>query len=185
MSLCDTTRAALVDEAVPRTDAMNTHLASCPDCQAFARAHRAALQLQGTALTRARRRPLAEVQRRAGIVAGLLLAVFGGVGLWALEVTRPQPARVVEAPLPALDPREDAPQEIADALPDAPPAELLALAELDATVRSNLSRDPREDAAAVKAFGALPEWLAPRRTQPVRSLGRAASPIVYTSEDMP
>ena len=146
-------------------------------CRALAAAHREALRLRGTALARARGRPLAEVQRRAGIVAGLVLALGGGLGWYQLESGgATAPAK------PPVSPPEALAMPVRD---EAPSGELLALAELQATISADLSRDPREDAAAVRVFGALPRWTAPQRTQPMRSLGRAASPVVFTSEDSP
>jgi hypothetical protein len=170
---------ALLDETLARPDGFEAHVASCDACRALGAAHREALRLRGVALGRSRRRPLAEVQRRAGIVAGLVLALGGGLGWYQLEFGgRPAPAVVENGPvrlelaLPVLAPEEHE-------------GELFALAQLQATVTADLTRDPRDDEAATRAFGALPRWTAPRRTHPLRSLGRAASPVVFTSEDSP
>ena len=175
MSACEAVQNALLDEGLPRPDGLEAHVASCQACRALASAHRSALRLRGATLTQPRRRPIVEVQRRAGIVAGLVLALGGGVGWYQLEFGGPRPAPAplkLELALPALD-----------ASP--PDGDLFALAELQASVSADLRRDPREDEAAVRAFGALPRWTAPTRTQPIRSLGRAASPVVFTSEDSP
>lgn len=182
MSSCAEMEQALLDEALPRPAGLEAHLASCAKCRGLAAAHRGALRLRGTALARTRGRPLGEVQRRAGIVAGLVLALGGGLGWYQLELGAPSPAK--EASSPQVTGSEDF--ELAmPVLAEAPSGELWALAELQATVSADLARDPREDAAAVRVFGALPRWTAPRRTQPMRSLGRAASPVVFTSEDSP
>ena len=177
MSSCDQFEAALLDEAAPRPPGFEPHLAACPTCPALAAAHREALRLRGATLSRPRARPLAEVQRRAGIVGGLMLALGGGMGLVALEFDAPAPAeqqaalpRELAAPMLGLEEQG---------------GELFALAQLQASVSAELARDPRDDAAAVRAFGALPRWTLPARTEPMRSLGRAASPLFFTSEDSP
>lgn len=164
---------ALIDEAVPRPEGLEAHLASCEACGSFAAAHRAALRLRGATLSASRRRPLAAVQRRAGILGGLVLALGGGFGLLALRLE--EHVVLVERAAP----------EQPVLIIQAPEGDLFALAQLQATITSELTRDPREDAAAVRAFGALPRWTAPTRTQPIRSLGRSASPVVFTSEDSP
>jgi hypothetical protein len=175
---CELTKHALLDEAVPRPEGFDAHVASCETCGALAAAHGAALRLRGSTLSLSRRRPLAEVKRRAGIVGGLVLALGGLVGLLALEFSEPQPARVsVTLPGPELQP-----MVIAEPWPD---GDLFALALLQVSVMADARREPREDATAVRVFGALPRWTAPTRTQPLRSLGSAASPVVYTSEDSP
>jgi hypothetical protein len=176
---CELTEQALIDESLPRPEGFEAHVASCPTCGALASAHREALRLRGATLSRAHRRPIAEVRRRAGIVGGLMLALGGGLGLIALEFTdEPRPANEM-----VIDVRpEVSPQVIA---PQQPEGDLFALAALQAYVAADTQRDPREDATAQKVFGQLPRWTAPRRTQPMRSLGRAASPVVFTSEDSP
>jgi hypothetical protein len=170
---------ALLDETLPRPEGFEAHVASCVDCRALANSHRAALRLGGATLTRSHRRPLAEVQRRAGIVAGLVLALGGGVGWYQLEFGgRPAPANevapMVELALPALAVEQPEPAQ-----------DLFALAELQAQVTAQLTFDPREDEALVRAFGDLPRWTSPTRTHPLRSLGSVASPVVFTSEDSP
>ncbi|MDP1828811.1 MAG: hypothetical protein Q8L48_36460 [Archangium sp.] len=179
MSPCEQMEQAVLDETLARPGGFEAHLASCDACRALGAAHREALRLRGLSLGRSRRRPLAEVQRRAGIVAGLVLALGGGLGLYQLEFgSRPAPAVV-----------EHQPVRLELAMPvlvqNAPEGDFFALALLQASVTADLSRDPRDDEAATRAFGALPRWTAPRRTHPMRSLGRVASPVVYTSEDSP
>lgn len=178
---CELAEAALLDEALPRPDGLEAHLASCPHCQAVGRAHRSALRLRGQSLSRTHRRPLAEVRRRAGVVFGLLLAVGGGVGWYELE--RAEVPAVAVAPTPVAPLEQPAMQVVAEEA--APHPELLALAALAAQVATDTAREPRDDALLKKVFGALPRWTAPRRTHPLRSLGGAASPVVYTSEDSP
>lgn len=179
MSTCEQMEQAVLDETLARPDGFEVHIASCDGCRALDAAHRDALRLRGVTPGRTRRRPLAEVRRRAGIVAGLVLALGGGVGLFQLEFgSRPAPA-VVEAQ----------PVRLELAMPvlvqNPPEGDFFALALLQASITVELSRDPRDDEAATRAFGALPRWTSPRRTHPMRSLGRAASPVVYTSEDSP
>lgn len=176
---CELTEQALIDESLPRPEGFEAHVASCERCGALAAAHREALRLRGATLSVSRRRPLAQVRRRAGIVGGLLLALSGGVGLVALELSdEPAPAREL-----VVDVRPE--QEPMLVAPSQPEGELFALAALQAFVSADVARDPREDATAERVFGQLPRWTAPRRTQPMRSLGRAASPVVFTSEDSP
>ena len=68
MSTCEQMEQAVLDETLARPDGFEAHVASCDACRALGAAHREALRLRGVALGRSRRRPLAEVQRRAGIV---------------------------------------------------------------------------------------------------------------------
>lgn len=173
---------ALLDETLPRPEGFEAHLDSCAECRALAAAHRDALRLRGAALAPGRRRPLGEVQRRAGMVGGLVLALVGGLGWLQLEfgVAPPAPARAPELVQAAPSPEWPVQQ-----VEEQQGNELFALALLQASVSADLRRDPREDDALVRAFGALPSWTAPTRTHPVRSLGRVASPVVFTSEDSP
>lgn len=176
MSSCVQMEEAVLDESLPRPEGFEAHLAGCAACRALSVAHRGALRLKGTALARTRRRPLGEVQRRAGIVAGLVLALGGGVGWYQVQFG----SHAAEPP--------SSPEDVEMArtvIVESPEQELLALAQLQATVSAQLTRDPRQDEAAVRAFGSLPRWTAPTKTRPLRSLGRAASPVVFTSEDAP
>jgi hypothetical protein len=182
MSSCVQMEQALLDEGLPRPEGLEAHLAGCVDCRALRASHREALRLRGLALVRTRGRPLGEVQRRAGIVVGLVLALGGGVGWYQVQYGALAPVK--SAPAARLSAPEDV--ELAKTtFVEAPEGELLALAELQATVSAQLNRDPRQDEAAVHAFGSLPRWTAPEKTRPMRSLGRAASPVVFTSEDAP
>ena len=178
MTACETMGPAVLDETLPRPEGFEAHLASCEDCRGLSASHRGALRLRGATLQRTHRRPLAEVQRRAGIVAGLVLALGGGGGWLQLEFGQ-APANGVEAPV-AL---ELSPPTLANELPET--GNLYALAQLQAFVAADLARNPREDEAMIRAFGALPAWTEPTRTQPLRSLGAAAPPAVFTSEDSP
>jgi hypothetical protein len=47
----------------------------------------------------------------------------------------------------------------------------------------DLSRDLRDDEVLARSFGALPQWVAPPKTYPLRSLGAAAPRLMFTSED--
>jgi hypothetical protein len=178
---CELTEQALIDESLPRPEGFEAHLASCPTCGALAKAHREALKLRGATLARTHRRPIAEVRRRAGIVGGLVLALGGGFGLLALELSD-EPAPAVTRHVIADVRPEQEPMLVTPSQPD---GALFALAELQAWASADVARDPREDETAERVFGQLPRWTAPRRTQPMRSLGRAASPVVFTSEDSP
>lgn len=178
---CAQVEQALLDEALLRGEGFEAHLRSCEGCGALAAAHRDALRLRGATLAPARRRPLGEVQRRAGLVGGLVLALVGSVGWLQLEFGGdPAPARV-----PAQAIVEEVPAPEWAVMPVNAEPSLFALAMLQATVAADTARDPREDEAAVRAFGSLPAWTAPTRTHPLRSLGRVASPVVFTTEDSP
>lgn len=176
MKPCELMQAALLDESLPRPENFEAHLASCAQCVEMASAHRAALRLRGETLSLRRARSVPEVRRRAGIVVGLMLALGGGVGLLALQMEdRPVVTRTTDR----LE------QELPVLAVEADQADFFALAQLQASVDADVRRDPREDPAAERAFGALPRWTAPTRTQPMRSLGRSASPVIFTSEDSP
>ena len=54
---------------------------------------------------------------------------------------------------------------------------------LEAVDRWETLRDPNAREGWLKRI--LPRWTLPARTEPMRSLGRAASPLFFTSEDSP
>jgi hypothetical protein len=177
MNTCDSMQAALLDESVARDgDALAAHLASCVACSTVAAAHRSALSLKGAALPVPRRRPVAEAQRRAGVVFGLVLVLGGGAGWAWLELNPP----VAPQPVVVTVPREAPAQVVSD---DA--VEWEALAQLQRSVRLAVASEFREEEVTRRVFGALPGWVAPKKSSPMRSLGRAASPVVYTQEDVP
>ena len=178
---CSQLEQALLDEGLPRPEGLEAHVATCERCSALAHAHRDALRLRGAQPAQVRRRPIAEVKRRAGIVGGLVLTIVGTAGWLQLEFGgRSPPAPVREQALVQQVPGPEWPVMAVEAQPS-----LFALALLQATVSADTARDPREDEAAVRAFGSLPEWTAPTRTHPMRSLSGVASPVVFTSEDSP
>lgn len=191
MTTCEDVQAALLDESVARADGIDAHLATCADCRAVASAHRSALQLRGAAPLMTARRSMAEARRRAGAVFGLLLAVGGGAGLVSLEL-RPEVAslppravatageqRVVRVePEPVVEQR----QVVADGDVD---AQWVALMALQRRADALVVAEYREEEVTRRVFGALPQWVAPRKSSPVRALGRAASPVVFTQEDVP
>jgi hypothetical protein len=132
--------------------------------------------LKGAALPVPRRRPVAEAQRRAGVVFGLVLVLGGGAGWAWLELNPP----VAPQPVVVTVPREAPAQVVSD---DA--VEWEALAQLQRSVRLAVASEFREEEVTRRVFGALPGWVAPKKSSPMRSLGRAASPVVYTQEDVP
>lgn len=173
----DAVQAALLDAATAQEPAVTAHLAGCAACRDFARAHQAAVALQGSALQHARRRNPVAVLRRAAVVLSVLL--LGG----ALALVRAAPAELPASTASAAV--EQPPQEVVPTAPAVNPGALVALARLEREVALDAHRDPRDDALARKTFGALTRWTAPHRTHPVRRLGDAASPLVFTSEDSP
>jgi hypothetical protein len=182
MNTCDSVQAALLDESVARDgDAVMAHVATCAACSAVAAAHRSALSLKGAALPVPRRRPVAEAQRRAGVVFGLVLVLGGGAG-WAWLALNP-PA----SPQPvALAPQEDVvlPGELSQPVAE-DAAQWEGLVQLQLTARLAVASEFREEEVTRRVFGALPGWVAPKKSSPMRSLGLAASPVVYTQEDVP
>lgn len=186
---CEHFEAFIIDETLRKPDGFDEHVAGCAGCRTLKAGHLRALALDGRSPRLAMRLPMARLTRRAGIVFGLALAVTGSAGLYALdrdEVSAPvrpnELARAdervplpLEGSLPVVQPSSPTPEE-ADASWNA----LIALRD---SVALDSSRNPRVDDAAYRAFGSLPQWVAPTTTRPIRSLGRAASPIVYTSED--
>lgn len=185
---CAHAQAALLDESVVRDEALQLHLSTCAECASLAAAHRAALRLRGEAPVMTARRPVAEARKRAGAVFGVLLAVGGGLGWFWLE-TQPRPSRVVAVPLPPPKVVEGPPapnleqrQVVQDGAPD---AEWAALMMLQRSADRMVVAQYREEEVTRRVFGALPQWVAPRKSSPMRSLGRAASPVVFTQEDVP
>lgn len=186
MNTCDSVQAALLDESVARDgDALTAHLATCPACSAVAASHRSALALKGATLPMPPRRSMAEAQRRAGVLFALVL-VFGGGAGWAwLElapVKAPPAPAMVAVPSPEADvaPPLEGTQAVAE---DA--VEWEGLMQLQLTARLAVASEFREEDVTRRVFGALPGWVAPKKSSPMRSLGRAASPVVYTQEDVP
>lgn len=170
-------RVALLDESVPRPADLEAHLAGCAECRDFASAHRSLLRLEGTPGLPLRRRSIEQTQRRLAITAGLLLSVGGGVGLLALHGGHHEAARDWEAV-------ETHPLAIENEADDRP-ASFEALSALTARAHEVIEHDPRDDAAMLRTFGALALWTAPTRTRPMRTLGNAAPPFTFTSEDTP
>jgi hypothetical protein len=186
---CESVQAAVLDESVARSESVDAHLATCAACSAVASAHRQALQLRGTAPLMTARRSPGEVRKRAGVAFGLVLALGGGVGLLALERSSEPERRVAvraepeeRAVLSAPVGEGSGPQVVRDGNVD---AEWVALVMLQHSAERVVLAEYREEAATRRAFGALPAWVAPRKSSPVRSLGRAASPVVFTQEDVP
>jgi hypothetical protein len=58
-----------------------------------------------------------------------------------------------------------------------------ALAALTREVHRDARRNPAVQDAAYRPFGALPAWVALRTTPPLRTLGGAVSPLVYSLEE--
>lgn len=182
MSLCDELQAALVDETVLRPTGWESHLETCDACRGVSSAHRSALRLRGVALPTVPNRPRAEVKRRAGIVAGLSLAVVGAVGWYQLESNAP-PAEAVAGSTPM--PEQVVQRVVPEVDVSADESEFLALSALFHSTAAEVARDPRHDEVADRVFGELPKWTAPHRTRPMRGLAIALSPVVFTQEDAP
>lgn len=181
---CDAFQAFILDEALGKPDGFDAHVAGCPSCLSLKQGHRAALRLSGRWPTRASQRPLSAVQRRASIVAAGLLVVGGGAGLWALEGGA-APADAPHAAVPAVfaAPEEGPVPVVAVGASTADEARWKALVDLRTALAKDLSRDLRDDEVLSRSFGALPAWVAPTKTYPLRTLGAAAPHLVYTSED--
>jgi hypothetical protein len=185
---CQDFEAFVLDETLPKPAGHDAHVAGCESCRALKAGHRAALRLHGVAPRRTARLPTERVVRRASIAAALTLVLGGSAGLVALEAWRPAPPAEVALPEVAVDPRAavEEPALLAPALPDeAPPVDdaWAGLAELHAAVATATTTDPRDDEVLSRAFGPLPEWVAPTKTYPLRALGAAVPHLVYTSED--
>ncbi|MFT3713507.1 MAG: hypothetical protein QM817_38110 [Archangium sp.] len=194
---CETAQAAILDESIARSEAFEAHVASCAECTALANAHRKALALRASTPALASRRSMGEARRRAGAGFGVLLAVGGGAGLLWLEVLPrlsstpvetgpeivelrgPEPRVVVQV----MPPEQQ--QVVNDVLPPEVDLEWLALMQLQRNADRVVLAEYREEEVTRRVFGALPGWVAPRKSSPMRSLGRAASPVVFTQEDVP
>lgn len=195
---CETAQAAMIDESIARDDSFEAHVAGCPECSAFAQAHRAALSLRASMPMLASRRSVGEARRRAGAVFGVLLAVGGGAGLLWLEVLPRLSATPVErgpeivelrgvepSVVVQVTPPPEQQQVVNDVLPPEVDLEWLALMQLQRNADRLVLAEYREEEVTRRVFGALPGWVAPRKSSPMRSLGRAASPVVFTQEDVP
>lgn len=189
---CQPFETFLLDETAPKPDGHDAHVAGCASCRALKAGHLAALRFDGLAPRRAARVPLAAVQRRAGIAAAVVLVVGGLAGLLALEsspapVTAVAPAPRVPAPVvapPAVV--VEGPQQVLPASPpDAEPVDEAwgTLSGLPTALAVDLTRDLRDDEVLSRSFGALPGWVAPAKSHPLRGLGAAAPRLSYTSED--
>jgi hypothetical protein len=190
---CEAVQAYLVDESAPRPADLAAHLEGCGACRDFRRAQATAFALRGASPRLTARLPLARVQRRAGIAAGLALMAFGGVGLARLGAS-PLPVPLVEA-LPRGHDGSELARRVDERLLEgavsvATPEERRsaeaawrALVSAQRAVAAVSQADPTREDATYRAFGQLPHWLAPVTTQPVRALGRAISPVVRTTEN--
>lgn len=192
---CEPFEAFLLDESLDKPAGHDAHVAGCASCRALKSGHLAALRLEGLAPRRAKRVPLAVVSRRASIAAAVTLVVGGLAGLAWLESSPSAPPR---APVVAHDgPRDVRPAPVAvleGPVPVAPLAPAVRVDEpadetwatlsgLRTALASDLSRDLRDDEVLARSFGALPKWVAPTKTYPLRGLGAAAPRLIYTSED--
>ncbi|MEW6435348.1 MAG: hypothetical protein AB1730_27960, partial [Myxococcota bacterium] len=88
------------------------------------------------------------------------------------------PALVVAPPVVA----SEGPQQV---LPAAGPVDeaWATLRSLPSALAADLTRDLRDDEVLSRSFGALPGWVAPVKSHPLRGLGAAAPRLSYTSED--
>jgi hypothetical protein len=130
-------------------------------------------------------------------VFGVLLAVGGASGLLWLEVVPRLSATPVDSgpeivelrgPEPRLvraAPVTEQQQVVNDGLPPEVELEWLALVQLQRSADQVVLAEYRQEEVTRRVFGALPAWVAPRKSSPMRSLGRAASPVVFTQEDVP
>lgn len=183
---CEPFEAFLLDESTPKPAGHDAHVAGCASCRALKSGHLAALRLEGLAPRRAARVPIAVVSRRASIAAAVVLVVGGLAGLaWLESPGAPAPVTVeaprVVAPAPAV---EGPVAVVASASAAAPVDETWAtLSGLRTALARDLSRDLRDDDVLARSFGALPTWVAPTKTHPLRGLGAAAPRLSYTSED--
>jgi hypothetical protein len=200
MMTCDEAQQRLLDEAAPRSADLEAHLAGCPACQDFAHAQAAALRLLGAVAAPARRPPLERVRQRAAALGALALVVGGASGWWSLQGRDAHPVAALErAPEAgralALE-RAPLRLEVAERAAAAPPAvaarlevaaheaaSFEALAALTRQVHASARVNPQVHDASYRPFGALPTWLALKTTPPIRSLGGAVSPLVYSLEE--
>jgi hypothetical protein len=185
---CDPFEAFVLDETLPKPEGHDAHVAGCASCRALKAGHRGALRLQGTALRRPTRLPMERVVHHTSIAAALVLVVGGSAGLFALERSSPAPVPVATLPEESPSPLEavEAPA-LVRAVPavEAAPVddEWAGFAELHAAVAEATTTDWRDDEVLSRSFGALPQWVAPSKTYPLRALGVAVPHLVYTSED--
>lgn len=185
---CEPFEAFLLDESTPKPAGHDAHVAGCASCRALKSGHLAALRLEGLAPRRATRVPLATVSRRASIAAAVVLVVGGLAGLaWLDHPAAPAPVAVEVAPdvAPAPAVAVEGPVPVVAVAPEPEPADetWATLSGLHTALARDLSRDLRDDDVLARSFGALPKWVAPTKTYPLRGLGAAAPRIIYTSED--
>jgi hypothetical protein len=175
---CQIVRDFLLDETAPHPEGLEDHLSTCAECRAFKLAHLHALSLRGAELP-SRHAALAVVRRQVGAFAAATLAGVALVGLLWLE----RPIPVIEPPL-ALQP-EFAPVvvEVAGDDEEQARAQLDALRALAVSTRRPIDSTPLTRDVAYASFGRIPVWLAPGTTRPLRSLGRAVSPLVQRTEE--
>ena len=174
LSGCERSSQVILDDSP--AGGLEQHLIGCAACRQLAKAHRSALALRGVAPV-ARSVSRARVLRRAGALA--LVLVAAGVVVASRQVAPvPGVGEVVDSGALAIEGR----------LVVAPPgeageAEWNALIALHDAVALETRRDLRVNDSTYTPFGALPAWVAPTSLQPMRSLGPAVSPLVYTPED--
>ncbi len=191
---CDEVQQCLLDEALPRPDGLDAHVLGCDACRAFAESMNAARRLKGAVPFSVRRVPVAKAKRRLQLVAALGVLSAGLV----VEARLAHDSWVrshAKSPTPvAVSPSDDepgveSPNRRLVVAPEAPDAEETSWRAMRALARSSTAarRNLRVTDASYRPFGTLATWVAPRPTQPIRSLhlGKADSPLIHTSEDSP
>ncbi|MEW5740250.1 MAG: hypothetical protein AB1938_15060 [Myxococcota bacterium] len=185
---CGAFEAFLLDETLPKPDGHDAHVAGCASCRALKAAHLSALSVANHVPRRATRVPVKEARRRLSIIAALMLVVGGTSGLVWLRLS-PDAAPAEDSRAWAMAPSVEAPSVevspvlVAGALEPDDAAAWAGLVDLRDALARDLSSDWRDDEVLSRSFGALPEWVAPTKTYPLRRLGAAASHLIYTSED--
>jgi len=181
---CADFEAFILDEALPKPAGHDAHVAACASCRALKAGHRAALALEGVTLRRATKVPLARAQRRLSVMAAVCLVVGGTAGLVALEGRGGEtPVEALGRDAVAVTPSVDVEVPALASVRGEEDDGWAGLAELQGAVASQSQWTSRDDEVLSRSFGALPAWVAPTKTYPLRRLGAAASHLVYTSED--
>lgn len=157
---CEEFGLAIIDDAAPRPEELETHLSGCPHCQAVASAHRSAQRLRNLRvdLPAPARSVRVGVPRRRRLALGGAFAALGVAVVAALLITASKENASLSGlranDLPA-SPSQTQAQELRPVLhPDSLEA---LLHEVNSYTRQDVSANDE----TLEAFGELPQLLAP------------------------
>ena len=181
---CNDIQQCLIDESLPRPEGLSLHVTSCEACGPFSKSLQASRALRGVVPVQVRRVPVAKAKRRLQITAAIALVVSGvDVELKIRQHAYHEKSMPMMPHQMMVGPEQHSQPVVLTEAENA--AAWRALGLLARGAAADARRNPRVHDPAYETFGALSEWIAPRRTYPIRSLelSEADNPLIHTSED--